>query len=198
MKIRAFWILLALLLATMVFAAGIVMADRDGRGGDDDWSEQFFRSWLKTDNRLNESQYSQLYREECGSCHFPFQPVFLPTASWQTMMHHLDDHFGENAELSDEDHANLLNYLTSNAADKVNREIPNKIMWSLRYTSSPQRITDTAFFKHEHDEIPYTVMNKKTGEQLSFSNCDTCHRRAMQGSYNEHEIDIPGIGRWED
>ena len=50
----------------------------------------------------------------------------------------------------------------------------------------------------DDDEIPDKVMNRKTGEQLSFSNCASCHKRALQGSYNEHEIDVPGIGRWDD
>lgn len=191
MKTRIFWILLILPFAMILLGAGIVMADRDGRDkDDDDWGERFLRGWFKPDTKLNNNQYSRLYQDECGSCHFPFQPVFLPTASWQVMMQHLDDHFGENAELSEQDHANLLTYLTSNAADKINREIPNKVMWSLRYTPSPERITETAFFKHEHDKIP--------GDQLSFSNCDSCHKRALQGSYDEHEIDIPGIGRWDD
>jgi mono/diheme cytochrome c family protein len=182
----------------MAFGAGITLADSDDRDKDDHWGKRLFSGWFKPDTKLNNSQYSQLYQDECGSCHFPFQPVFLPTESWQAMMEHLDDHFGENAELSQQDHANLLSYLASNAADKINREIPNKVMWSLRYTPSPERITETAFFKHEHDEIPYKVMNRKTGEQLSFSNCDACHKRALQGSYNEHEIDIPGFGRWDD
>ncbi|WP_316364477.1 hypothetical protein [Candidatus Thiodiazotropha sp. CDECU1] len=190
MKTRIFWLPATLVLAVTLLGAGMVMADRDEWGeDDDDWGERMFGGWFKPENRLNNSQFSQLYQEECGSCHFPFQPVFLPAASWHSMMQHLDEHFGENAELAEEDQAQLQGFLTANAADKVNREIPNKVMWSLRYTPSPKRITETAFFKHEHDEIPYS---------LSFSNCDSCHKRALQGSYNEHEIDIPGIGRWDD
>lgn len=198
MNTRILLILFISLFAMMALGAGMVMAERDHRDRDDDSSGRLFSGWFRPDTKLNNSQHSQLYKDECGSCHFPFQPVFLPAESWQTMMAHLDDHFGENAELSEGDHEKLLTYLTSNAADKINREIPNKVMWSLRYTPSPKRITETAFFRHEHDEIPYQVMNRKTGEQLSFSNCDTCHKRALQGSYNEHEIDIPGIGRWDD
>ncbi|MCU7943090.1 MAG: diheme cytochrome c [Candidatus Thiodiazotropha sp. (ex Cardiolucina cf. quadrata)] len=178
---------------------GLVLADRDGsEEDDDDWGKQLFHSWFKSANKPNHNQYSQLYQEECGSCHFPYQPVFLPAASWRTMMGKLDDHFGENAELSAEDQATLSSYLISNAADRVNREIPNKVMWSLRSSPVPERITETGFFKHEHNEIPYSVRNRKSGEKLSFSNCDSCHKKALQGSYNEHEINIPGIGRWDD
>jgi mono/diheme cytochrome c family protein len=200
MKTIKYGIPIVVLVASAVLGTRFVVADRDVKdeGDDERWGESILRKWSKADSRMKNTQYSQLYQEECGSCHFPFQPVFLPADSWQTMMASLDDHFGENAELTEEDHGNLLNYLVSNAADKVNREIPNKVMWSLRYTPSPQRITETAFFRHEHNEIPPAVMNKKGGDTLSFSNCDSCHKRALQGSYDEREIDIPGIGRWDD
>ncbi|MBT3043715.1 MAG: diheme cytochrome c [Candidatus Thiodiazotropha sp. (ex Codakia orbicularis)] len=199
MKTKMFWLLLASLFALTMLGNGLVLADRDGsEEDDDDWDEQLFRNWFNSANKPNHNQYSQLYQEECGSCHFPYQPVFLPAASWRTMMGKLDEHFGENAELSAEDQATLSSYLISNAADRVNREIPNKVMWSLRSSPVPERITETGFFKHEHNEIPYSVRNKKSDEKLTFSNCDSCHKKALQGSYNEHEINIPGIGRWDD
>ncbi|MBT3012870.1 MAG: diheme cytochrome c [Candidatus Thiodiazotropha sp. (ex Lucina pensylvanica)] len=199
MRTKIFWLLLASLFALTMLGNGLVLADRDGsEEDDDDWDEQLFRNWFKSANKPNHNQYSQLYQEECGSCHFPYQPVFLPAASWRTMMGKLDEHFGENAELSAEDQATLSSYLISNAADRVNREIPNKVMCSLRSSPVPERITETGFFKHEHNEIPYSVRNKKSGEKLTFSNCDSCHKKALQGSYNEHEINIPGIGRWDD
>lgn len=198
MKTRKIWIFFILLFAVLALGTGIVVADRDDRDKDKDRGERFYRSWFKPDVKLNNSKFSQLYQDECGSCHFPFQPVFLPAESWQAMMDQLDDHFGENAELSQQDHADLLTFLTSNSADKIDREIPNKVMWSLRHKPSPERITETAYFRHEHDEIPERVMNRKTGEKLSFSNCDACHKRALQGSYDEHEINIPGVGPWDD
>jgi len=40
-----------------------------------------------------------LYQQECGSCHFAYQPGLLPARSWSTIMQGLDQHFGENAEL---------------------------------------------------------------------------------------------------
>jgi hypothetical protein len=32
----------------------------------------------------------------------------------------------------------------------------------------------------------------------SFSNCQACHRGADAGIYNEHQVVIPGLGRWDD
>ncbi|MCU7931322.1 MAG: diheme cytochrome c [Candidatus Thiodiazotropha sp. (ex Codakia rugifera)] len=191
MKVRLYW-LFFLLASLTVLGAGVAMADRDDERG-----ERFYSRWFKPDFMVYNNQESQRYQDECGSCHFPFQPGFLPAVSWQTMMTNLDDHFGENAELSEEDNARLLSYLSVNAADVVDREIPNKVMWSLRYVPSPQRITETAFFKHEHNEIPARILDGN-GEKISFSNCDTCHTKAMQGSYEENEINIPGIGQWDD
>lgn len=193
MKIRSYWWLLSLMLVlVMIIGAGSAMADRD-----EGWGKRYFSPWFGKQTKINNSQYGKLYRDECGSCHFPFQPGFLPAQSWRGMMENLQDHFGENAELSDEVNNQLLTYLTSNSADAVNAEIPNKVMWSLRYTPSPKRVTETAFFRHEHREIPPGLMQRLKNE-VSFSNCDSCHTRAIQGSYNEHEIRIPGVGRWED
>lgn len=196
MKRQLIWGLVPLCLVLLT-GAGMVMADRDGYGDDDDDERGFFSRWMKPDRVAYNTQHSQLYQEECGSCHFPFQPGFLPAESWQAIMQGLEDHFGENAELSDAASQQITEFLLSNSAGKVDREIPNKVNWSLRYTPKPERITETAFFRHEHREIPPRLLQQE-GNELSFANCDSCHTRALQGSYNEHEIRIPGIGRWDD
>ncbi|MES9992676.1 MAG: diheme cytochrome c [Candidatus Thiodiazotropha sp.] len=192
MNIESYRVSLLFLFLFLLAVTSVAVADRD-----DDRGEHFFSRWFKHEMKVNNPEQRKLYQEECGSCHFPFQPGFLPVQSWREMMLNLDDHFGENAELEDEERDRLLGYLTSNSADRINAEIPNKVMWSLRYKPSPKRITETAFFRHEHDEIPSRVM-QRLKDKVSFSNCDGCHTRAMQGSYDEHEIDIPGMGPWDD
>ena len=49
----------------------------------------------------------------------------------------------------------------------------------------------------EHNEIParFVTANPKVN---SFSQCDACHIDAEQGSFNEHDVRIPGYGRWDD
>lgn len=51
----------------------------------------------------NESYLKQVnnptYKEECGACHFVYQPELLPSASWMNILDQLDDHFGEEIEL---------------------------------------------------------------------------------------------------
>jgi hypothetical protein len=194
MKRQWAWIALPLVILSLA-GVGLVKADYDACDGNGEGG--FFSRWLMPQRMAYDSEDAQLYQEECGSCHFPFQAEFLPAASWQGIMQGLHDHFGDNAELSDEDAQRITQYLLANSADQVNREIPNKVMWSLRYSPSPNRITETAFFRHEHREIPPGLL-RQTEREISFSNCDSCHTRALQGSYNEHEIRIPGIGRWDD
>lgn len=138
-----------------------------------------------------------LYQEECGSCHFAYQPGLLPEQSWNKIMNGLDEHFGDNAELSADIHQQILIYLTHNSADKVNQRRPRKILRSVSLNSVPIRITEIPYIKHEHDEIPgrYIAGNDKVA---SLSNCDACHQKAAQGSFSEREINIPGVGRWDD
>lgn len=139
---------------------------------------------------------NQRYHDECGSCHFAYQPGLLPERSWRRLMETLDDHFGENAELAAEDQQALTEYLAANAGDHSNYRRSIKLMRSISSAQTPLRITDIPYFKREHREIPGRVIeNKQVG---SLSNCIACHRSAERGSYEERDINIPGYGRWED
>lgn len=59
-------------------------------------------------------------------------------------------------------------------------------------------ITKTLYFVRKHDEISYQKMVKNNKKVGSFSNCTACHSKAEKGSFNEHEVKIPGYGQWED
>ena len=136
------------------------------------------------------------YQQECGSCHFAYQPGLLPVASWRRLMDGLTDHFGENAELDAETAAQLRDYLYANAADRVGTGRSPGIANSLR-GSAPLRITETSYFRRHHHEIPARVVTDNP-EVGSFSRCDACHTGAENGNYDEHSVSIPGYGRWED
>ena len=138
-----------------------------------------------------------LYDKECSSCHFAYPPGLLPEKSWTAIMSHLDDHFGENAELAETDRSAIQQYLASNSADKSSLRRSKGIMRSMQEASAPLRITELRYFKREHDEIPTRLVkgNPKVG---SFSQCDRCHLDAKSGFFSEHKIKIPGYGRWDD
>ena len=139
-----------------------------------------------------------IYKEECGSCHMAYPPGLLPGRSWEKMMTTLDDHFGENAELDSATAAELTRFLVDNCADAVpNSRRSRKISRDLPNESAPLRITELAYFSHEHREIPDRLIatNPEVG---SLSNCNACHQKAELGSFREREIHIPGYGQWDD
>ena len=136
------------------------------------------------------------YVEDCGGCHFPYQPAFLPARSWERIMSGLADHFGENAELPPGQAQRIREFLVSNAAGEVHRGLPNKVATSLQNDSVPLRITETRFFQREHRELSRRVVEENP-KVRTFSNCDVCHQRALQGSFSEREVRIPGFSRWE-
>ena len=183
-------------LPAIFVAAGMVFGDggRFGEFGEKDDGEHGW--WNEARLDVAPAQ-NELYRSECGSCHFAYQPGLLPARSWQKIMGNLENHFGDNAELEQADQQAILDYLVTNAVDYFNFKRSRKIAGSLRNTDVPLRISDTVYFKRKHYEIPQRFVsgNKQVS---SFSNCAACHKRAESGSYNEHEVSIPGVGRWDD
>ncbi|MCW8841690.1 MAG: diheme cytochrome c [Gammaproteobacteria bacterium] len=170
-------------LAVCILGANSVLAD-------DDWG------WSRRAPDVAPVK-NELYQSECGSCHFAYQPGLLPAASWEKLMGGLADHFGENAELFEDTRKTLTVYLVTNAADNVDGYRRSaKILRSLN-GERPLRITETPYIRYKHNEIPPRVI-RNNKDVRSLSNCAACHTRADTGSYAEREIDIPGIGRWED
>lgn len=155
-----------------------------------------FWSWLPS-RRDVEPIRDERYRTECGGCHFAYQPGLLPAAAWGRIMASLDDHFGDDATLDPEVAQGLLEYLSANAAND-RRAIRSRAFAAVPVPlARPPRITETLYFHRRHDVIPARMVkdNPKVG---GFSNCQTCHRGAEQGSYNASTVDIPGVGPWED
>ena len=109
----------------------------------------------------------------------------------------LADHFGDNAELDPKVAGLITAYLTENAADRSDYRRSQGINGSLRADEAPLRISETRYFQRKHHEIPPRMV-KGNPEVNAWSNCAACHRNAAAGSYNEHEINIPGVGRWDD
>jgi hypothetical protein len=140
---------------------------------------------------------NQLYQEECSECHMAYQPGFLPARSWKKLMVSLDEHFDENAELDEETQQQITQYLVENAADQANYKRSKAMMRSLSNNETPLRISETRYFVRKHDELPRRVV-KDNPDVKSFSRCEVCHTEADKGSYNEHQVRIPGYGRWED
>lgn len=121
------------------------------------------------------------YRAECGACHIAYPPRLLPQPSWQKLMGGLEKHFGVDASLDTTTAHTISEFLARNAgSDRYH---------ALSGSEPPLRITETAWFRHEHDEIPPNVWKRKSVG--SPSNCTACHADAAQGRFNEHTVRIP-------
>lgn len=138
-----------------------------------------------------------VYKEECGSCHMAYPPGLLPARSWHKIMTGLENHFGDNAELDTETAQTISQFLQTNSSDKSNYRRSPKFNQSVHSTDIPMRITDIPYFKHKHDEIPARMVTGNP-KVRSFSQCNACHTKAERGLFNEHDVHIPGYGRWDD
>ncbi len=152
------------------------------------------RGWFADSRMLAQDP---LYRAECGSCHLAYPPGLLPAASWQRIMIGLEGHFGDDASLDPATAAQVGRFLEANAADANGWGRSRRIARSLDGQEPPLRITDTAYFRRQHQEIPpkLVLTNPEVG---SYSRCEACHQAAAQGNFDEHGVRIPGVGSWHD
>jgi hypothetical protein len=128
------------------------------------------------------------YTENCGACHFAYQPGLLPSGSWDKILKGLADHFGEAVELDPESMNAIDEYLKAHAADNSPAKLSNKIMKSIG-NQTPLRITQVPYIQREHHEIEPQVFERETIG--SFSNCVACHTTAEKGVYDDDAVTIP-------
>ena len=166
---KKFIFLLGLLTIFLALSAGI-FADDDGNSG----------------NR-NSMEQDLIYNKECGSCHLAYPVKYLSRASWIKIMSTLDDHFGDNAEMTDADWKHISGFLK----EKGSRHSS----WGAEDTET--RFTTTREFKGEHHEVPRNAVGPQS-KVKSYADCQACHTRANQGSFREREIKIPGFRHWDD
>ncbi len=131
---------------------------------------------------------NETYKEECGACHFAYQPGLLPSGSWKKILEGLDEHFDDSIELDPDSKKIIAQYLETNAAEYSGAKRAIKIMRSLG-NQTPIRITDVPCIKRKHRKIPPGVLDKESIGSLS--NCSACHTRAEQGIYDDDYVVIP-------
>jgi hypothetical protein len=182
-------------------AVGLAVGDSDD--DDDHEKDEKGGGWVKSRPDVDPVA-NATYSAECGSCHMAYQPGLLPGDAWTQIMSPagLSDHYGDDASLADDVRAEITAFLLNNSADQAERSRSRAFAVSANPTASGQgtrlpRITETRYFMHEHDEIPARLVtgNPEVG---SFSQCNSCHRGAAEGVFNEKQVSIPGYGRWED
>ena len=117
------------------------------------------------------------WKAECGSCHIAYPPQLLPASSWRRLMAGLPRHFGADASLDAASAAEIGAFLERNAGS------------GKRGGEAAQRITETRWFLHKHDEVRAAVW--KNPRVKSAANCSACHGGAERGDFDEHAVRIP-------
>lgn len=138
------------------------------------------------------------YKDECGSCHFAYQPGLLPEKSWEKLLtpEALSRHFGENAELDKDTLTIIYNYAIANAADKSYHKRSRKIAQATAEGEAPMRITEVRYIKRKHHEIPEKMIQGNK-DVKSLSNCDACHTQAAKGVFDADTVRIPNYPNWD-
>ena len=142
---------------------------------------------------------NELYEEGCAECHYAYQPGLLPKRSWEKLMlaDELEDHFGEVADLEEEDRIEILNFLVENAADTSFYKRSSKINRSIPADATPLRITEVPYIKRKHK--PMTDKYVKNNPKVkSLINCNACHREIDKGIFDDDTILIPNYGYWSE
>jgi cytochrome c553 len=122
---------------------------------------------------LPQSAQSRTYTTECGSCHIAFPPRLLSAEGWERVMTSLERHFGTDASVEPTVRAGLAGYLRANAG-------------SPRRFGTAMRISETPWFRSEHDEVPAGAFKSK--EVRSVANCGACHAQAARGDFSEEHV----------
>ncbi|RQW83303.1 MAG: cytochrome C [Methylococcus sp.] len=121
------------------------------------------------------------YLQECGSCHAPYPARLLSEDSWKGVMRGLNQHFGTDASLDQPEMAKAIeNYLVGHARHKPTQDGDGRPLL---------RVTETPWFRHEHDEVPEGIWKSKSVGTPA--NCGACHDRAEQGTFSEHNLHMP-------
>ena len=190
-RMAAGYTLMAAILAFGVYGLGQSFASGRFESGEHDLDHEYEGEYRHNVSR-GAAEISPLYREECGDCHMVYPAKLLPGESWRKIMARLDDHFGENAELDDETRREIESYLLQASARGSDRKLFRNLG-----AAAPMRITELPYFVHEHDEIPsrFVAGNERV---RSFSQCNACHQNAERGLFDEDDVVIPGVGRWDD
>lgn len=119
------------------------------------------------------------WQAECGSCHVAYPPRLLQAQSWRRIMQGLDRHFGVDASLDAPTAAAIGAFLDANAQRTDGK----------RFDPAATRITESRWFRHEHDEIGAAVWQRASVR--SAANCGACHAQADRGIFGERDVRIP-------
>ena len=129
------------------------------------------------------------WKDECGSCHVAYPPALLPARSWEKLMAGLANHFGEDASLDAATTREITEYLVRESGDRAASRTGRKAARAVAPGEAPLRITETRWFRRQHDEIAPAVFRRAAIR--SAANCGACHKGAADGDFSEERVAIP-------
>ncbi len=130
-----------------------------------------------------------VWREACGECHLAYHPTLLPARSWQRMLAEQHEHFEEDLDLDDETLLEIQTFLMANAAESELTEPAWKINNSTPPEQTPLRITKTAYWIEQHQNIVDEIWQHP---DVNFQgNCGACHLDAEQGTFEDSAMRLP-------
>jgi hypothetical protein len=106
-----------------------------------------------------------------------FPPRLLPAEAWQRIMGRLERHYGTDASLDKLTQEEIERFLVANAGRRPAQ------------AAEEPRITETAWFRKEHDEVPSALW--RSANVKSAANCAACHTRADDGDYSKRTRRMP-------
>ncbi len=130
----------------------------------------------------SEKYNAEVYRQECGSCHIAYAPYLLPKTAWNLMMEDLENHFGDDASLEEEDHKVIAEFLAHYASDTVD----TKFYSVIPKDSQQMAITKYPYWERAHKGLDSKIF--KTSAIKSASNCQMCHNDAEKGLFSKEAI----------
>jgi hypothetical protein len=180
---RKYFLFLTALMVVAFFLTQTRVADSDDKDRERERRREHVRGSADFQPVANPA-----YKEQCGACHFAYQPGLLPSGSWKKILDQTAKHFDASFELDPEVKKTLLAYLTANAAEKSTAKRSARIMKSLG-KSTPLRITEIPVIKDKHHKVSEAVLKRPAIGSLS--NCAACHQKAEEGNYSERTVSIP-------
>jgi cytochrome b len=132
---------------------------------------------------------NETWRATCGTCHVPYHPTLLPARSWNAVLDHVHDHFGQDLAIDATTVREIREFMATHSAETGVTEAAYKINRSIPLHDTPRRITETGYWVEKHRDIDESSWgNAAVGRK---NNCAGCHLDAHEGTYEDAAMRLP-------
>ena len=129
------------------------------------------------------------YEKQCGGCHFPHQPGWLPEASWRGILGSLATHYGKSVALAAPARDDILGYLVANSADKQTSLRSVQVIASIGPGDAPRSVSSVPYVSGIHGGFLDPAFKPKP-QLASLANCNACHLRAGEGVFSSVQYTV--------